>query len=202
MKTHECKVNRWKWALPSFQGWIREEMGAERMWDKLGGAVGGGCIEGFPQLNRCCWHSWLITVSRSVYLILQSNITLDGGSVCCVRGCVLLVSPLSFAGQLICSSCNKACCCRACVSVSTVAPSKILAFGSCPSCCLLDEDLLLACVPISTFRHVTCALLSRDGAQIPSLMLCLTFWMIPCTRPRWKRTFCVSFCLVFVCFFS
>lgn len=38
------------------------------------------------------------------------------------------------------------------------------------------------------FRHITCALLSRDGAQIPSLRLCLSFWMIPCPRPRWKRT--------------
>lgn len=69
-----------------------------------------------------------------------------------------------------------------CVSVSTVAPSKILAFGVCPSCCWLDLDLLLACVPIQTFSHVTRALLSRDGAQSPSLMLCLSFWMIPCTE--------------------
>lgn len=158
--------------------------------------------ENVGQTRRCMWVEAGNTVKHNCT-------TENNGSVCCVRGWVLLVSPLSFAGQpgcwLICSSCNKACCLyvnvQACVSASAVAPSKILAFGVCPSCCLLDLDLLLACAPISTFRHITCALLSRDGAQSHSLMLRLSFWMIPCTRPHWKRT-TVFTPAPSVCFFS
>lgn len=172
------------------------------MWGRAGGPVGGGWEEPSPQVNRCCWHSFTrhvfeFTIKHNSWLNVSPHWWPRITHLCAVsEDASYLISPLSLAGQrvcrLICSSCDEACCLyvnvQACVSASTVAPSKILAFGVCPSCCLLDVDLLLACVPISTFRHVTCALLSRDGAESPSLMLCLSFWMIPCIKPHWKRT--------------
>lgn len=56
-----------------FQGWMREELGTENV-----GQTSGWRLDGwFPQVNPCCWHSWLTTLSRIVHLISQSHITLD-----------------------------------------------------------------------------------------------------------------------------
>lgn len=185
MKTHEPKL---KWALPSFQGWRSKwEQG---MWRCSGWRLERTFSSSEPLLSqsadeRFTWHLFDFIIKHIVTLDCTCPSTDDREWRNCVlcQMSVLLVSSLSFAGQhvcwLICTSCNKACCLyvnvQACVNASSVAPSKILDFGVCPSCCLLDLDLLLACVPILTFRHITCALLSRDGDQIPSLMLCLSF---------------------------
>lgn len=85
---------------------------------------------------------------------------------------------------------------RVCLHCSTQQnPS----FGPCPSCCLLDVDLLLACVPISSFRRVTCALLSRDGAQILRSVQAFGWFFTPGLNE--KRTTFLFLCCWVVCLF-
>lgn len=115
MELHECKVNRWKQALPSFQGWMREELGAENVGQTSGWIVSSCEPLLMAQLadDTLTYRSSDFTVKHNSWLSLSLR-TENNACVCCVRGGVFLVSPLSFAGQpvcwLICSSCNEACC--------------------------------------------------------------------------------------------